>query len=74
MAGMLDDLFEDLIKEPDSGSGNSDAGGEPNGQDKPDPGEDKDEAMEHDGKSLEKSLFPMGDEWKRFKEQGMNRA
>ena len=69
MAGILDDLFEDLIKTPET------AGNEPEKKEKPEdnpegPDSNADEQMEDDEPARPNAtLFPTSSDWEEFKKQ-----
>lgn len=71
MAGILDDLFEDLVKEPERKEANPD-----DKEEKPEgnPGvseHEEDTPQEDDDKAepAKSGLFPASKEWEEFKEQ-----
>ena len=70
MAGILDDLFEDLVKEPETKDENPDDKGKPG--DNPGASEHKEDTPPEDDDKAEPAktgLFPASKEWEEFKEQ-----
>ena len=70
MAGILDDLFEDLVKEPETKDENPDEKGKPEGN--PGASEHEEDTPPEDDDNAEPAksgLFPASKEWEEFKEQ-----
>lgn len=70
MAGILDDLFEDLVKEPAAKEENPDGKGKP--EDNPGASEHEEDTPPEDDDKAEPAksgLFPASKEWEEFKEQ-----
>ena len=63
MAGILDDLFEDLVKEPETKDENPDEKGKP--EDNPDSSAKEEDTPPEDDKpeSVKSALFPTSKEW-----------
>ena len=67
MAGILDDLFEDLIKDEDVSEGG-------NGEETTGVQEKEAPDVEHKEDSQYSVLFPTGDAWRQFKKEHEQRA